>query len=66
MKGLVCDEDLTNYVEYFEDRPYNDLRYPMDTTKLAELGWAPHVSWEQGIEKTSKQHRHYESSHLEK
>ena len=29
--------DLSEYVEYVSDRPFNDLRYPLDTTKLEEV-----------------------------
>ena len=55
MKGLdVDDEVLEKYVRFVEDRPFNDQRYPMDSTKLQELGWTPKVSWDEGIEKTSK------------
>jgi dTDP-glucose 4,6-dehydratase len=34
------------------DRPGHDRRYAMDGTKLAELGWRPKVSFEQGLPET--------------
>jgi UDP-glucose 4,6-dehydratase len=30
---------LEDWVEYVEDRPFNDFRYAIDSTKLRELGW---------------------------
>lgn len=44
------DEGLIRYVR---DRAGHDLRYAIDSTKLREeLGWAPEVSFEEGIERT--------------
>ncbi len=34
------------------DRPGHDRRYAMDGSKLAALGWAPRVSFEEGLERT--------------
>src|SRR5271154_1949317 len=35
------------------DRPGHDRRYVLDSSKLRrELGWAPSVEWEQGLEDT--------------
>ena len=41
-------------IEFVQDRPLNDLRYPMDTSKLHALGWNPLVSWDEGLQKTSR------------
>ena len=54
MTNAQTDEDVAKFIEYVADRPYNDLRYLMDSSKLHALGWAPKVKWEEGIEKTSK------------
>jgi dTDP-glucose 4,6-dehydratase len=36
-----------------KDRAGHDLRYAIDATKLtSELGWAPSVTFEEGLEKT--------------
>ncbi len=35
--GLRFEES----VAYIEDRPFNDFRYALDSTKLESLGWAP-------------------------
>ena len=34
------------------DRPFNDLRYPLDCTKLAELGWVERMDWPTGLATT--------------
>jgi dTDP-D-glucose 4,6-dehydratase len=33
------DEDFANYIEYIEDRPFNDKRYFISNEKLKKLGW---------------------------
>jgi dTDP-glucose 4,6-dehydratase len=44
-------ESLINYVK---DRPGNDLRYSMDSSKLMKLGFKPEIGIDNGIEKTIK------------
>ena len=40
-------------ITYVKDRPGHDLRYAIDATKLnKELGWAPSLQFEEGLEKT--------------
>lgn len=40
-------------ITYVKDRPGHDLRYAIDATKInQELGWAPSVTFEQGLDKT--------------
>jgi dTDP-glucose 4,6-dehydratase len=40
-------------ISYVKDRPGHDRRYAIDASKLkGELGWAPTVSFEQGIART--------------
>jgi len=47
---LGKDENLITFVE---DRKAHDRRYAMDPTKLEKaLGWAPSVTFDQGIQKT--------------
>ena len=59
MKSVTDHADVAKHIEYVNDRPYNDLRYPMDSSKLCELGWSPKVSWEDGINKTSMSNKLY-------
>ena len=40
-----------------EDRPFNDQRYHIDGFKLIQLGWAPEMSWEEGIKTTMEWYR---------
>jgi dTDP-glucose 4,6-dehydratase len=50
LRFLGKDENLITFVE---DRKAHDRRYAMDPTKIEkELGWAPSVNFDQGIQKT--------------
>lgn len=49
------EKEQEKHLEFVKDRPFNDLRYAVDDTKLKkELGWKPKISWDYGIIKTSK------------
>ncbi|MCB0390436.1 MAG: GDP-mannose 4,6-dehydratase, partial [Bdellovibrionales bacterium] len=39
-------------VDFHSSRPGHDLRYSLDGTKLAELGWKPPVNFEESLQKT--------------
>jgi dTDP-glucose 4,6-dehydratase len=40
-------------ITYIKDRPGHDRRYAIDATKInKELGWAPSVTFEEGLSKT--------------
>ena len=54
MKKCENDEDVMKWIQFVEDRPFNDLRYPMNSDKLSQLGWKPKLSWEEGLQQTSK------------
>lgn len=41
-----------SYINYIQDRPFNDARYHVDSSKLLSLGWTPKVSLEEGIDRT--------------
>ena len=45
-------EDIERYVEKGRDRPFNDMRYAVDGSKLRGLGWRPKVTFRDGLEKT--------------
>jgi len=49
LKILDKPEDLITFVR---DRPGHDRRYSLQTDKVAELGWKPKVSFEEGLQKT--------------
>jgi dTDP-glucose 4,6-dehydratase len=43
---------IDNYIEYVDDRKYNDKRYSISFTKLNELGWKQKVFIDEGLKKT--------------
>ncbi|MFH1218227.1 MAG: dTDP-glucose 4,6-dehydratase [Candidatus Peregrinibacteria bacterium] len=58
LEFLGKDESLITYVD---DRLAHDRRYAIDSSKLqSELGWAPTVTFEEGIEKTFKWYKEHE------
>jgi len=42
-------KDYEQWIDYIEDRPYNDKRYYISNKKLKDLGWNIKVSFEEGI-----------------
>jgi len=46
-------------IAFVADRPGHDRRYAIDASKLKnELGWAPTLTFEQGIERTVEWYLH--------
>ncbi len=41
-----------SWIDFVTDRPGHDLRYAVDSSKIAELGWAPAHDFETGLEET--------------
>ena len=46
------DAVIDNYITYVPDRDFNDLRYDIDSSKLAALGWKQEVEFEAGFQDT--------------
>lgn len=46
---LLGTEPLIEYVDFHKTRPGHDRRYAIDGAKLAELGWSPTITFDQGI-----------------
>ena len=46
--------DFNDYIEYVEDRPFNDKRYYISNDKLKQLGWNITVNFETGIKELTK------------
>ncbi|KAJ3081204.1 hypothetical protein HDU99_006313, partial [Rhizoclosmatium hyalinum] len=51
-KGLRLKGE-ESYILFVQDRPFNDKRYAIDSSKIHALGWQPKVSFEDGIKHTS-------------
>lgn len=49
--GLADKEE--EYLDFVEDRLFNDLRYYIDSSETKKLGWEQEVSFEDGLAKTS-------------
>jgi dTDP-glucose 4,6-dehydratase len=49
IKTNINDDDYINYIEYVEDRPFNDKRYFISNDKLTLLGWKQTISFDDGI-----------------
>jgi dTDP-D-glucose 4,6-dehydratase len=44
------DAEFETWIEYIEDRPFNDKRYYISNNKLKELGWNIYINLEKGID----------------
>jgi UDP-glucose 4,6-dehydratase len=40
------------HIIFVPDRPFNDLRYPLDCRRLNDLGWREEVTWAEGLART--------------
>ena len=49
IKKIKNSEKYDEYIEYVEDRPFNDQRYYISNSKLKALGWKITIDFEQGI-----------------
>lgn len=49
IKKMKNSENYGEYIEYIEDRPFNDQRYYISNNKLKALGWNITIDFEQGI-----------------
>ncbi len=47
-------------IQYVADRPGHDRRYSLDTGKLQQLGWRPHVPFDHGLAETVTWYRENE------
>ncbi|KAK3692741.1 putative rhamnose biosynthetic enzyme 2 [Podospora appendiculata] len=52
-------EELSRWVKYTHDRPFNDHRYAVDGTKLRQLGWEQKTSFADGLRITVEWYRLY-------
>jgi len=54
VKIMKNSDDHTDYIEYVEDRPYNDKRYYISNDKVKSLGWTIEVDFMDGLRKLSE------------
>ena len=45
-------DNIDDHITYVEDRPWNDCRYAIDSTKLKDLGWSEQVPFLDGLKET--------------
>ena len=55
----ISDYQHSEWIEFSKDRPFNDLRYAVDCTKLKNLGWRQRTSFKDGLELTVKWYRQF-------
>lgn len=51
IKLIQNTEEYDDWIEYIEDRPFNDVRYYICNDKLKQLGWEIKIQFEEGIKK---------------
>jgi len=54
LKIMKPDEKIENWIEYIEDRNFNDYRYSIDSSLLKSLGWSEKINFDEGLKKTIK------------
>lgn len=52
-------ESFSKWVKYSLDRPFNDRRYAVDSSKLKKLGWEQKTSIEDGLKWTIDWYKHF-------
>ena len=50
IQKIKNSEDYYKYLEYVEDRPFNDKRYYISNNKLKELGWTQKMNFNKGLD----------------
>jgi UDP-glucose 4,6-dehydratase len=43
---------VAEHIVFVPDRPFNDVHYHLDSSKLAKLGWVEEVEWDAGLRRT--------------
>ena len=49
IKKIKNTEDYDKWIEYIEDRPFNDQRYYISNQKLKDLGWDITIEFKEGL-----------------
>ena len=59
VREIKGEENIEKYIEYVEDRKYNDKRYTISFNKLENLGWKQEIFLEEGLRKTIDYYTQY-------
>jgi dTDP-D-glucose 4,6-dehydratase len=51
------DRHFKKYIEFVEDRKYNDKRYNISFNKLLSLGWKQETFIDEGLKKTFEHYK---------
>ena len=54
IKFIKNTDDYEKWIEYIEDRPYNDQRYYISNQKIKDLGWEIKIKFEEGLKNLIK------------
>ena len=49
IKKIKNTDNYNDWIEYIEDRPFNDQRYYISNKKLRDLGWDITINLEKGL-----------------
>ena len=50
IKLIKGTEDYDSYIDYIEDRPFNDKRYYISNEKVKKLGWSITKDFMEGLQ----------------
>jgi hypothetical protein len=57
----ISQTESGNWIEHTKDRPFNDRRHAVDSTKLRQLGWKQKTTFEEGLKITADWYRDFPS-----
>ena len=49
---LMLENPIDNYIQYVDDRLFNDFRYSVDSSNLHNLDWRSETDFESGLQRT--------------
>ena len=52
IKKIKKTDNYDEWIEYIEDRPFNDKRYYISNQKIKDLGWDIEINFEEGLTDT--------------
>lgn len=55
----ISNDNWVNWIEFVADRPFNDSRYAINSSRLKRLGWEPKMDFVVGLQQTVKWYGRY-------